>query len=46
MIIALCDRFKKLPSEIYAEPIELMRLVTLEAAMRDNSKMPNSPEIE
>ncbi len=34
MIISLCDRFHKLPSEILAEPVELLRLVRLEAAMR------------
>lgn len=29
-VLALCDRFKKLPSEIYAESGELLYLIELE----------------
>lgn len=29
LILALCDRFKKLPSEIYAEDVEILRLLKI-----------------
>ncbi|WP_177330085.1 hypothetical protein [Streptomyces sp. F-1] len=31
MILGLCDRWHKLPSEILAEPAETLRLLTIES---------------
>lgn len=44
MIMALCDRFHKLPSEILAEPVYMLRLITLDAAMRKPAASQGSPE--
>lgn len=29
MILSLCDRFRKLPSEIYAEGAELLKMIKI-----------------
>jgi hypothetical protein len=39
-ILRLCDRFKKLPSEILAEDAELFRLITLEDLGRTDEPQP------
>lgn len=36
--MGLCDRFHKLPSEVLAEDVELLRLLAIEAAAKPDDE--------
>lgn len=40
----LCDRFKKLPSEIYAEDAELLRMLEVEWIWKENERQEDGEE--
>lgn len=46
MVITLCDRFHKLPSEILNEDVELLRWLTIYTALKDDGDEERTPEPE